>query len=72
MSTYLAGVAFAFAGSGLHHKICHVLGGAYDLPHAQPHAIVLPRVLAFSAPASVDVQWQPKRLSAVPWCFSSD
>ncbi|MDV8079752.1 iron-containing alcohol dehydrogenase [Rhodococcus sp. IEGM 1370] len=24
---YLAAVAFASAGSGLHHKICHVLGG---------------------------------------------
>src|SRR2546430_12544362 len=29
---YLAGAAFAVAGSGLHHKICHVLGGAYNLP----------------------------------------
>jgi maleylacetate reductase len=49
---YLAGSAFAVAGSGLHHKICHVLGGAYDLPHAQTHAIVLPHVLAFNAPAA--------------------
>jgi alcohol dehydrogenase class IV len=49
---YLAGSAFAVAGSGLHHKICHVLGGAYDLPHALTHAIVLPRVLAFNAPAA--------------------
>lgn len=46
---YLAGSAFAVAGSGLHHKICHVLGGALDLPHAQTHAIVLPHVLAFNA-----------------------
>lgn len=46
---YLAGAAFAVAGSGLHHKICHVLGGAFDLPHAQTHAIVLPHVLAFNA-----------------------
>ena len=37
-------VAFAPAGSGLHHKICHVLGGRYDLPHAQTHAVVLPHV----------------------------
>jgi alcohol dehydrogenase class IV len=51
---YLAGAAFAVAGSGLHHKICHVLGGAYDLPHAQTHAIVLPEVLAFNAPAVPD------------------
>jgi alcohol dehydrogenase class IV len=49
---YLAGSAFAVAGSGLHHKICHALGGAYDLPHAQTHAIVLPEVLAFNAPAA--------------------
>ena len=31
---YLSAVAFASAGSGLHHKICHVLGGMFDLPHA--------------------------------------
>jgi maleylacetate reductase len=49
---YLAGTAFASAGSGLHHKICHVLGGRYDLPHAQTHAIVLPHVLAFNAPGA--------------------
>ncbi len=48
---YLAAVSFASAGSGLHHKICHVLGGTFDLPHAQTHAIVLPYVLAFNAPA---------------------
>lgn len=47
---YLAAVAFASAGSGLHHKICHVLGGRYDLPHAETHAAVLPHVLALNAP----------------------
>jgi maleylacetate reductase len=45
---YVSAVAFASAGSGLHHKICHVLGGAYDLPHAQTHSAVLPQVLAFN------------------------
>jgi len=49
---YLGALAFAGAGSGLHHKICHVLGGTYDLPHAQTHAVVLPHVLAFNAPAA--------------------
>ncbi|WP_019932079.1 iron-containing alcohol dehydrogenase [Nocardia sp. BMG111209] len=52
---YLAAVAFASAGSGLHHKICHVLGGAFDLPHARTHAVVLPHVLAFNAPAVPDL-----------------
>lgn len=47
---YLAATSFASAGAGLHHKICHVLGGAYDLPHAQTHAVVLPYVVAFNAP----------------------
>ncbi|MFE9651030.1 maleylacetate reductase [Streptomyces sp. NPDC006365] len=48
---YLAAVAFASAGSGMHHKICHVLGGMFNLPHAQTHAVVLPHVLAFNATA---------------------
>jgi maleylacetate reductase len=51
-AAYLSAVAFASAGSGLHHKICHVLGGAYNLPHAQTHATVLPYVLAFNGPAA--------------------
>ncbi|OLT42143.1 maleylacetate reductase [Saccharomonospora sp. CUA-673] len=51
---YLAAVAFASAGSGLHHKICHVLGGAYDLPHAATHTAVLPYVLAFNGPHATD------------------
>ena len=51
---YLAGTAFAATGSGLHHKICHVLGGRYGLPHAQTHAIMLPYVVAFNAPGAPD------------------
>jgi maleylacetate reductase len=51
---YLAAAAFASAGSGIHHKICHVLGGAYDLPHAEMHTVVLPHALAFNAPAVPD------------------
>jgi alcohol dehydrogenase class IV len=48
-------VAFASAGSGLHHKICHVLGGMFNLPHAQTHAVVLPHVLAFNAPSVPEI-----------------
>lgn len=47
---YLSAVAFASAGSGMHHKLCHILGGTFNLPHAQTHATVLPYVLAFNAP----------------------
>jgi alcohol dehydrogenase class IV len=49
---YLAALAFASAGSGMHHKICHVLGGAYGLSHSEMHAIVLAYVTAFNAPAA--------------------
>lgn len=40
------GEALAGAAMGPHHTICHVLGGAYDLPHAQTHAAVLPHAVA--------------------------
>lgn len=53
---YLAAVAFASAGSGMHHKICHVLGGMFNLPHAQTHAVVLPHVLAFNAPSAPEAE----------------
>ena len=53
---YLSAVAFASAGSGLHHKICHVLGGRYNLPHAQTHAVVLPYVLALNVPNAPEAE----------------
>lgn len=53
---YLAAVSFAGAGSGLHHKICHVLGGMFNLPHAQTHAVVLPHVLAYNAPSAPEAE----------------
>jgi alcohol dehydrogenase class IV len=46
-----AGMALALAGAGLHHRLCHVLGGRYDLPHAETHAAVLPHVVGFNEPA---------------------
>jgi len=55
-AAYLAAAAFASAGSGLHHKICHVLGGMFALPHAQTHAVVLPHVLALNGPAAPAAQ----------------
>jgi maleylacetate reductase len=45
-----AGMALATAGAGLHHRLCHVLGGRFDLPHAETHAVVLPHVVAFNEP----------------------
>jgi maleylacetate reductase len=46
----LAGSALASAGTGLHHKLCHLLGGSYNLPHAETHAAVLPQVTRVKVP----------------------
>jgi maleylacetate reductase len=49
---WLAGTAMAAAGVGIHHQLCHLLGGAYRLPHAELHAVVLPHAVGFVAPAA--------------------
>jgi maleylacetate reductase len=49
---YLAGRALDAASLGLHHKLCHVLGGSFGLPHATTHAIVLPYATAYNEPAA--------------------
>ena len=35
----------------LHHKLCHTLGGSFNLPHAETHTVVLPHALAYNAAA---------------------
>jgi alcohol dehydrogenase class IV len=51
---YLAGVALATAGTALHHKTCHVLGGMFNLNHGDMNAVVLGHALAYNAPAIPD------------------
>jgi maleylacetate reductase len=51
---YLAGAVIAAAGTALHHKLCHALGGAFDLPHAETHTVILPHAAAYNAPAVPD------------------
>ncbi|WP_192257917.1 maleylacetate reductase [Mesorhizobium silamurunense] len=52
---WLCGICLGSVGMALHHKLCHTLGGSFDLPHAETHAIVLPHALAYNAPAVPDV-----------------
>ncbi|MEQ1873479.1 MAG: maleylacetate reductase [Ilumatobacteraceae bacterium] len=47
----LSGMALGATSAGLHHKICHVLGGMFNLVHADAHSVVLPHAIAFNAPA---------------------
>jgi len=49
---WLAGTVLGNVGMALHHKLCHMLGGSFNLPHAQTHAIVLPHALAYNAAAA--------------------
>jgi len=48
---YLGGTALAGAGTALHHKTCHVLGGLFGLDHGDANAVVLGHALAYNAPA---------------------
>jgi len=45
---WLCGVALGSAGMALHHKLCHVLGGSFNLPHAETHSIVLPHAMRYN------------------------
>ncbi|MCB1465790.1 MAG: maleylacetate reductase, partial [Rhizobiaceae bacterium] len=49
---WLCAICLATSGMALHHKLCHVLGGMFDLPHAETHAIVLPHAIAYNAAAT--------------------
>ena len=48
---WLAGAALGAVGMALHHKLCHTLGGTFDLPHAEVHTVAIPYVTAFNAEA---------------------
>jgi len=48
---WLCGTVLGAVGMALHHKICHTLGGTFDTPHAETHAIMLPHTAAFNAVA---------------------
>ncbi len=47
----LCGQCLANVGMALHHKLCHTLGGSFDLPHAATHTAVLPHAAAYNAQA---------------------
>jgi maleylacetate reductase len=49
---WLCGTVLGSVGMALHHKLCHTLGGSFNLPHAQTHTIVLPHALAYNRRAA--------------------
>jgi maleylacetate reductase len=48
---WLCGTVLGTVGMALHHKICHTLGGSFDMPHAETHAVMLPHTIGFNAAA---------------------
>lgn len=49
---WLCGTVLGNVGMALHHKLCHTLGGSFNLPHAEVHTVVLPQAMAFNASAA--------------------
>jgi len=52
---WLCGSVLGHVGMALHHKLCHTLGGTFNLPHAETHTVVLPHALAYNASAVPEV-----------------
>lgn len=49
---WLCGTVLGQVAMGLHHKLCHTLGGSFNLPHAETHTVMLPHALAYNAAAA--------------------
>ena len=63
---YACGAVLGQVGMALHHKLCHTLGGSFDLPHAETHAIILPHAIHYNAGAV------PALLAPVAETFGGD
>jgi alcohol dehydrogenase class IV len=62
---WACGVVLGSAGMALHHKLCHTLGGTFDLPHAEVHAVVLPHAAAYNAAAAPEAMARVARALGV-------
>ena len=58
---WLCGAVLGTVGMALHHKLCHTLGGSFNLPHAETHTIVLPHSVAYNAAAAPEAMARIKR-----------
>jgi alcohol dehydrogenase class IV len=51
---WLAGACLGMVGMALHHKLCHTLGGSFNLPHAETHTVVLPHATHYNRDAATE------------------
>ena len=63
---WLCGAVLGAVGMALHHKLCHVIGGTWNLPHAETHTVVLPHALAYNAEAAPDAMRRIERGLGAP------
>jgi maleylacetate reductase len=63
---WLCGTVLGNVGMALHHKLCHTLGGSFNLPHAETHTVVLPHALAYNSPAA------PEAMSRIADAIGAD
>jgi maleylacetate reductase len=52
LGAHLAGFSLASVSMGLHHGLCHLLGGTANVPHGIANAIILPHAIGFNADAT--------------------
>ena len=65
-AAWLGGIALGTVGMALHHKLCHTLGGTYNLPHAETHTVVLPHAVAYNAQAAPEAMMRIARALGAP------
>lgn len=65
-SAWLCGICLATVGMAFHHKLCHTLGGTFDLPHAETHSVILPHAIAYNAPVTPQAMTKLAQALGVP------
>jgi alcohol dehydrogenase class IV len=63
---WLCGAVLGAVGMALHHKLCHVLGGTWNLPHAETHTVILPQAMAYNYAAARGAMRAAERALDVP------
>jgi len=58
---WLCGTVLGAVGMALHHKLCHTLGGSFNLPHAETHTVILPHAVAYNADAAPEAMARIQR-----------
>jgi maleylacetate reductase len=59
---WACGTCLGAVGMSLHHKLCHVLGGSFDMPHAETHTVILPHVIVYNSPGAKEAIGKVERI----------